>query len=377
MDELPINNANEPGAPPIATPPVIHTPAGPFKPKRNRGWLAVLIVVLALALGLSMIPISHYLEKLGQRGALRRVEKPHLEEVIIEDHDSANKIAVIPIEGIIASMSYDGLEANMVTLIKDQLSLAADDEEVKAVIIKVDSPGGEVLAADDINRAITEFQQTSSKPVVASMGSLAASGGYYVSVPCRWIVANEMTITGSIGVIMHGYNYRGLLNKVGIRPEVFKSGRFKDMLSGDKADTDIQPEERKMVQALIDETFSRFKQVIVEGRQRAKKLNRGAGRELSSSWEELADGRILSGKQAHEFGFVDELGDFKTAVNRAKKLTGIKNAQLIRYTPVMDISSLLRRFVKTDVQSIKVDIGMDRMHIQAGRLYFLSNLLMP
>src|SRR5258706_7984164 len=100
------------------------------------------------------------------------------------------------------------------------------------------------MASDEINKAIANFQTESKKPVVCSMGSLAASGVYYVSAPCRWIVANELTITGSIGVIMHGYNYRGLMNKVGVRPLVFKSGRFKDMLSGEKDLDGLTPAEK-------------------------------------------------------------------------------------------------------------------------------------
>src|SRR5205814_8019240 len=133
------------------------------------------------------------------------------------------------------------------------------------VLLKVDSPGGEVLASDDIYRAIKDFQSHSRKPVVASMGSLAASGGYYISSPCRWIVANELTITGSIGVIMSSWNYRGLMDKVGLRPEVYKSGKFKDMLSGSKKEEEITPEEKEMVQKLVNDTFGKFKSVVSEG----------------------------------------------------------------------------------------------------------------
>src|SRR5262245_15714229 len=106
----------------------------------------------------------------------------------------------------------------MVEFIQDQFKFAARDSRFKAVLLKVDSPGGEVLASDDIYRAIQDFQKESGKPVVASMGSLAASGGYYVSAPCRWIVANELTITGSIGAIFHSFNYRGLMATAGLRP---------------------------------------------------------------------------------------------------------------------------------------------------------------
>src|SRR5439155_20059324 len=182
----------------------------------------------------------------------------------------------------------------MVEQIHDQLKVASRDKRVKSVILKVNSPGGEVLASDDINQAIAKFQQETGKPVVASMGSLAASGGYYVSAPCRWIVANELTITGSIGVIMSTYNYRGLMDKIGLRPEVYKSGKFKDMLSGSKKEEEITQEETEMVQKLVDETFEKFKSVVAEGRAFANRKNKESsdakGQTLSAKWADYADG---------------------------------------------------------------------------------------
>ena len=265
----------------------------------------------------------------------------------------------------------------MVDYIEDQLDLAGADEAVKAVVLRVDSPGGEVLASDEIYRAIAEFQKHYSKPVVASMSGLAASGGYYVSSPCRWIVANELTITGSIGVIMHSYNYRGLLSKVGVRPEVFKSGKFKDMLSGEKTEEETLPEERKMIQDLIDETFARFKQVVKEGREFARSMNGGKGRTLIENWEDYADGRVLSGKQAYEFGFVDELGNFDAAAKRARMIAGIADANLIQYQQPFDLGSLFRLFGESEGRAtVKIDLGMDLPKLRVGRLYFLSSSVM-
>src|SRR5208337_556483 len=132
----------------------------------------------------------------------------NMEEVSLSSTNSENKIAVIDVDGIITSGEVDRTGVNLVEFIKDQLKMAERDSDVKAVILKVNSPGGEVLASDDISTAIKNFQEKSHKPVVASMGALAASGGYYISAPCRWIVANELTITGSIGVIMDTWNYR-------------------------------------------------------------------------------------------------------------------------------------------------------------------------
>src|SRR5205085_7416090 len=150
-----------------------------------------------------------------------------------------------------------------------------------------------------IYNIVQRFQDKTGKPVIAAMGSLAASGGYYVSAPCQWIVANDMTITGSIGVIMHGYNFRGLMDKVGVRPEVFKSGKFKDMLSPDKREEDISQEEREMIQSMVNETFDKFKTIVAEGRGASAKKNSGGsdkGHALVENWAQYADGRILSGK---------------------------------------------------------------------------------
>jgi protease-4 len=305
---------------------------------------------------------------------------PRLEEIITEDNDASDKIAVIDVNGIITSGISDRGGYNMVEIIKAQLKHAEDDQKVRAVILKVDSPGGEVLASDEIYRALWDFQQPrrNHKPVVASMGNLAASGGYYISSPCQWIVANELTITGSIGVIMHSWNYRGLMNKVGLRPETYKSGKFKDMLSGERNPDEIPPEEREMVQNLIDETYGRFKEVVAKGRGWAHDQNKNnsskddQGKELSEKWTDYADGRVLSGNEAYKLGFVDQLGNFQDAVKRAKKMAGISDANLIEFQQRYDISDIFRLFGQTEGRVVKVDLGMEAPKLQAGQLYFLS-----
>ena len=368
--------SNRPGQappPPVipANPPPLITPPPPRPPRSGNAWLKIAIVLGILLVFSVLSNFQHLVHGMTARAKSGRQTHEHLEEVVFENNQSKNKIAILDITGIITSEPWDRSSHNLVDLIEDELRLAGEDDSAKAVVLRVDSPGGEVLASDDIYRAIADFEKEYKKPVVASMGGLAASGGYYVSAPCRWIVANELTITGSIGVIMHSYNYRGLLNKVGVRPEVFKSGKFKDMLSGSKADNEILPEERVMVQGLIDETFARFKTVVKEGRQRAYTNNK-KGRELRKNWEELADGRVLTGQQAYENGFVDELGNFETAVKRAKNLAGITTATLIHYEQPFNLGSLFRLLGKTEAPAIKVDLGLDLPKLQLGRLYFLS-----
>jgi protease-4 len=295
---------------------------------------------------------------------------PQLHEVVLEHNRAGSKIAVVPIEGIITDMQ-DRAGFSMVEIIKAQLKKAREDDDVKAVLLKVDSPGGEVLASDEISRALAEFQKKSDKPVVVSMGSLAASGGYYVSAPCRWIVANELTITGSIGVIMSSWNYRGLMSKVGIRPFTYKSGKYKDMLSGSRDPEEIPAEEREMLQALIDQTYARFKEVVTDGRKYAHEKNEDKGKTLASNWTDYADGRVLSGKEAHQLGFVDELGNFETAVDRAKDLADIKRANLIEYRLRVDIADILGLFGQSESRVVKVDVGIEAPKLEAGRLYFL------
>jgi protease-4 len=366
-----------PETPPPLLPPLIpQAPARPRKERKGRGWLiaACLFGLLLLAAGL-----LHFTHLFGfHTGSTKKARTAGrvYEESVVEDNDSNNKIAVLEVEGIIAGFDVDGGNQNLVNAIKDQLELAAEDKAVKAVLLKINSPGGEVLASDDIYRAIERFQKHTGKPVIASMGTLAASGGYYISAACRWIVAHELSITGSIGVIMHGYNYRGLMDKVGVQPMVFKSGQFKDMMSGDKRESEIQPEERKMMQDLVDETYRKFKKVIADGRGAAEARNRNSsepGRTLVNGWEtQYADGRILSGRQAFEFGFVDEIGSFEDAVERARNIAGIRDANLVRYQQPFDIANLFHLFGKAESRGIKVDIGVSLPRILPGRLYFIA-----
>lgn len=302
---------------------------------------------------------------------------PRLQEIIKEEGDSDERILVIPVEGVISSGPIESVGHSMVELLKHQLEKAAEEDRIKAVILKVDSPGGEVLASDDMYQLIKQFQEKHRKPIIASMANLAASGGYYISAPCRWIVANELTITGSIGVIMHGFNYRGLMDKVGIRPETFKSGKFKDMLSGDKREEDISQEERAMVQRMVNETFERFKAVVAEGRQNANKLNgeekkaENRGRPLIPRWADYADGRILSGKEAMEHGFVDELGNFKTAVARASQIAGLSHPEIVELQPVLDFSHLFRLFGDSKARPVRVDVGIEKPKLRSGYMYFI------
>ncbi len=372
-----------PALPPPPPPGIPFPVAQPPPPRRGSGiWLALALVLLVLLVVSVIANFALIGSKFSRFSQLKRHHghgSQDLEEVVLEDNDSTNKVAVFDIAGEITGETGRGESYSMVELIRHQLDRAAEDE-VKAVILKMDSPGGEVLASDEIYRVIRQFQETNDIPVITSMGSLAASGGYYISAASRWIVANEMTITGSIGVIFHTYNYRGLMDKIGVRPSVVKSGRLKDMLSPDKRPEDELPEEKQILSNMIQESFTRFKTVIVEGRGAAAAKNREEnntdGHELAPNWTDFADGRILSGREAMNLGLVDELGNFDTAVERALTLAQINDANLVSYEAPQGWAGLSRLFAKSDARALKVEIGGLEMmpHLAPGRLYFMSPL---
>ncbi len=352
-------------------------------PRRGNGvfwWSLGAVVVVGL---IGVAGLMYFFERMSSLGSETiglhaGKSSSDLREVVLEPASSRHKIAVVDMQGVISSDPFDYRGNTLISHIQEQLERAAADDHVRAVLLKIDSPGGEVLASDEIYKLLAEFQDKNDKPVVASMGTVAASGGYYVAAPCRWIVANELTITGSIGVIMQTYNWRGLMDKVGVSPQVFKSGAFKDMLSPNKAESEITNEERRIVQDLVNETFERFKAIIEEGRGLARARNEDndgeeadRGRILASNWKDFADGRLLSGKDAWKLGFVDELGDFSLAFERARKLAGIDEAKLIQYLRPASFGSLFRLLGSSEEARIQIDLGVRMPKLRSG-LYFLA-----
>ena len=208
------------------------------------------------------------------------------------------KVALVRIEGPIIDSK------NAVDEIKDYTK----DPSIKAIVLRVDSPGGAVAPSQEIYEEVRKA--TAKKKVVVSMGSLAASGGYYISSPASKIVANPGTLTGSIGVIMEIPNIEGLMNKVGVKTEVIKSGRHKDIASMFRG---IGKEERVILQGVLDDVHEQFIKSVAEGRKM-----------VLEDVRKIADGRIFTGKQALAIGLVDELGNLEDAVKAAAKLAGIK-----------------------------------------------------
>lgn len=215
----------------------------------------------------------------------------------------SNKIAVIPLEGVI----FDSKP------VVDDLRKFADDSGVKAIVLRIDSPGGGVAASQEIYREVKRVREEKKKPVLVSMGSVGASGGYYVACGADKIVANPGTITGSIGVIAEWYNYGELLKLAKLKSETFKSGKFKDTGNPGR---DLTPEEREYFQHLIDQLYGQFLSTVVEARTGKKDLN-------AEKLKALADGRVFSGQEAKDNGLIDEIGNLRDTVLLAAKMVGI------------------------------------------------------
>jgi protease-4 len=245
------------------------------------------------------------------------------------------------------------------------LKHAGDDPKVKAVVLHVDSPGGEVTASDTIYNAVRKFRDE-KKPVVIYMGSLAASGGYYVACGGKHIIANDTTFTGSIGVIMQTLKYKGLFEKVGLESMVFKSGKFKDMLSGSRETTD---EEREYIQGMVMQTYDKFVGIVAKERNLPEQELRNG----------LADGRVISGKDALAAKLIDQIGSVEDAYAKAMQLGKTSNARVFRYESPLGFGKFLKLLGQSEPkEKIALDLtGSLAPKIEAGKLYFLPGYYLP
>ncbi len=271
------------------------------------------------------------------------------------------KIAVISIRGLISGYMRGAVGESMVEDVKLELEQALADNSVRAIVLAVDSPGGEVTASDIIYEAVKKADE--KKPVVVSMGAVAASGGYYISMGARHVFAHETTITGSIGVIMQTLNYSELLGKVGVQMVTLKSGKFKDVLSGSRA---ITPEEQELMQANIMQTYARFVGIVAK-RRNLPEAELRAG---------MADGRPLSGRDAVNAKLVDEVGDFEDAVAKAVQLGSAPGAAVVRYQATPGLGLALRLLGQQKQQNIEVKLASPaQLDLRPGYQYLLPSWL--
>lgn len=243
-----------------------------------------------------------------------------LSENVIESGKANQRIVLLTIEGTILSNGASGL-FNTASydhqLFMNELQSIEDDDSIKGIILSVNSPGGGTYESAQIKDKLVEIKEKTKKPLYVSMKNTAASGGYYVSANAEKIFATDETLTGSIGVIMSGSNYSGLFEKLGISDTTIKSGEFKDIGSASRPMTEG---DRAILQQMIDDSYSRFVNVVATGRHMDE-----------SRVRELADGRIYDGAQAKTAGLVDEIGYQEDVIKAMRKDYNLKDAELFEY----------------------------------------------
>ena len=276
--------------------------------KKSRPLLIVLIILLGMGilLGSTLLLALHFFSPSAT--------------VLFKE-----KIGVVSITGTIASSKT----------ITSQLVTFSDDESIKAIILRINSPGGGVGATQEIYREVQKI--ISRKPVVVSMGSVAASGGYYVAATATKIVANPGTITGSIGVFIQFVRLEELLNNIGVDFEIVKSGEFKNMGSPDRK---LTGRDREILEALIQDLQGQFVSAVATGRNLSVQ-----------KVEEIADGRIFSGARAKELGLVDFLGNFQDTVEITKDILGIKGDVALVY-PKKSTGELWNLFLESSARQV-------------------------
>lgn len=244
------------------------------------------------------------------------------ETTVINDSGfSAGKIAIIDIQGVLYNSTPKGFfkaGENPLAGLHERLKRAANDSSVKAIILRLNTPGGTVTASDAMYREVMRFKKQTGKPVIILMMDVAASGGYYIACAGDHIVAYPSTITGSIGVIMQLVSIDGLLSRVGVDATAITSGKNKDIASPFKKMT---PEQRQILQDMVNDFYSSFRGLVKNARPKIP----------TEKLDTATDGRIFTGKQALQIGLVDELGDLHDAYTTAKKMTGIKSGKLVLY----------------------------------------------
>jgi protease-4 len=258
------------------------------------------------------------------------------------DLSGENRIALVRVEGVI-------LDAQ--TTVGD-LKRFSENPLVKAIVLRIDSPGGGVVPSQEIHDAVKRVKNRSNKAIIASMGTVAASGGYYIAAATDRIIANPGTLTGSIGVIMEMANVEGLLKKIGVEGVVIKSGRYKDVGSPLRK---MNEEERKLMQSVMDDVHQQFIQAVAEGRSL----------ELSEV-QPLADGRIFTGRQAKEARLVDELGDLDDAIRLAADIVGIEGEpKVLEPRRRFSIRELLESRLASLFPKLELQAGMSLKYLMA------------
>ncbi|MBC1456674.1 signal peptide peptidase SppA [Listeria newyorkensis] len=285
------------------------------------GIVAALLVVSGITKITSTLLASDDEYKMSWAESLTAMDS-EMTEMVLEDGDQDKRIAVLHIDGAIQDTGSSdsllgGSEGYNHTDFMDQLEQIREDDTVAGVILNVNSPGGGVVESAQIRDKILQIKKEKTLPVYVSFGSMAASGGYYVSAPADKIFASPETLTGSIGVIMQGYDFSELMKKVGISDNTIKSGEFKDIMSSSRPMT---AEEKAIMQSMIDDSYGQFVKVVAQGRHMTE-----------AEVRKIADGRIYDGRQAKANGLIDAFGYEENALDALKKEQDLKGAEVFEY----------------------------------------------
>ncbi|PGT91206.1 signal peptide peptidase SppA [Bacillus sp. AFS040349] len=271
-------------------------------------------------------------------------------EEVIDEGSEFSKILVLNVNGVIQDTGEDvtsffSTAGYQHQTFLDMIEAAGEDNTIKGVILRVNSPGGGVVESAEIHKKLLELKEASKKPLYVSMGTQAASGGYYISTAGDKIFAAPDTLTGSLGVIMQSINYGGLAEKYGVKFETIKSGPYKDIFSPTREMTE---DERNILQSMVDNAYAGFVDVITEGRPLSEDQVR-----------KVADGRVYDGRQAKEINLIDELGYFDDTVKAMKKDLKIEDAQVIQYGTALGFESFL---TMTAGKVFKEDIELSNLY---------------
>jgi protease IV len=296
----------------------------------GRGWLIALSIIIGIVFACTLLPLGSLALLLAVGGggggtSVGPLPPTSWEEQIVEGA-GANRVVIIEVNGVIGAAS-DIFSAQLSQSdLLSQIRQASRDDRVEAVVLRVDSPGGGVVASSELHAELLKLREA-GKTLVVSMGATAASGGYYISTPAERIYANPDTLTGSLGVILSLLNYEEAFENLGLRSVVIKSGELKDIGSPTR---ELTAEETAVLQSIVDDMYDGFVRVIVEGRNLPEERVRT-----------IADGRLYTGSQALELGLVDELGNLDAAIDGAKELAGLESALVVRYGRSTSLRALL------------------------------------
>jgi protease-4 len=314
--------------------------APPPPPRRDR---LALVVVASIFGGLFLV----FFGFLALAYGVVKGETPRL--------SSGPRIGVVEVKGAIGAGS-GGVDPERVM---KQLRRFVEDSSIKAILVRIDSPGGAVAPSQEIHEEVQKAAR--KKPVICSLGNIAASGGFYVAVGCSKIVAQPGTLTGSIGVISQFVNAQGLIARFDLKFETIKSGKLKDMGSPFR---EMAPEERAYWQETTNRIFEQFLAAVVEGRKLPEAEVRA-----------VADGRVLTGEDAKELGLVDELGNFYTAVDLAMEAAGQKGEPALVYPPedgVRFFEQLMSGGARAVARAMRAELATEASEARQPGLYFLS-----